>query len=548
MIIKKIMILLLILFLFIPFYPYAESSGNNIKDWTIMVYLDADNNLDGAGIDDFNEMAKVGSTANVNVVVEMDRAGGEDNSNNGWTDTKLFYVTNGMMPTPENALENLGEKNMGDPDTLIDFVLWAVKNYPAKHYLLDLWDHGGGWQGVCWDDTNDNDSLTMPELKEALKTIRENINKNIDIVLFDACTMGCIEVNYQIKDYADIAIGSETFVPGDGCPYDAILSPLGDNPTMTPEELAGVIVDAYIYSYSDGNPDPADSESVTMAAFDMKKMDRLVESVDELCMLLSKDAGNPVTNAEIFRSRNNAQTFTVGFVPSPFPNIASSTIDVYGFAHELSNKNFGIDPAAKDKAAEVIGNIESSRIAEAHGSGYSDAYGLTIYFPNEITAMYNENYDETGFANDKYWNEFIHHVNFPPSSAENTPPTCLILTPERWENIDGSSYIITGSAFDTDSVTEVQIRIDNGEWVRVYGTEAWSYEWKTSPGKHTIYAKSFDGTVDSTVSSVNVDVVSKENEAGGYSLLILPLIAAIAVLVIVAVIKQRRKLGRNYTD
>ena len=542
MMIKRIIIILLLIFLLIPFFPFSNASSSKVKDWTIMVYLDADNNLDGAGIDDFNEMAKIGSTANVNVVVEMDRAEGEDNSNNGWTDTKLFYVTNGMMPTPENALMGLGEKNMGDPDTLIDFVLWAVKNYPAKHYLLDLWDHGGGWQGVCWDDTNDNDSLTMPELKEALKTIRENINKNIDIVLFDACTMGCIEVNYQIKDYADIAIGSEASVPGDGCPYDTILLSLTSEPSMTPEELAVEVVNDYIYSYSDGNPDPDDSESVTMAAFDMKKMDKLAESVDELCMLLSENAGDYLTNLQVCRSRDNAQTFTVGFVPSPFPNIASSMIDVYGFAHELSNKNFGIDPATKDKATEVMGNIGSSRIAEAHGSGYSDAYGLTIYFPNGITAMYNENYDETGFANDKYWNEFIHHVNFPPSSAENTPPTCLILTPERWENIDENSYTITGSAFDTDSVAEVQIKIDNNEWIKVDGTNTWSYEWKTSPGKHTIYTRSFDGTGYSTVSSVNVDVVSKENEAGGYSLFILPLIAAMAVLVIIAVIKRKRNL------
>ncbi|MDI6917041.1 MAG: clostripain-related cysteine peptidase [Thermoplasmatales archaeon] len=543
MMIKKTMIILLLVFLLIPFFPYAESAKDKSKDWTIMIYFDADNDLDGAGIDDFNEMAKIGSTANVNVVVEMDRAEGEDNSDNGWTDTKLFYVTKGLTPTPENALMDLGEKNMGDPDTLIDFVLWAVKNYPAKHYLLDLWDHGGGWQGVCWDDTNDNDFLTMPELKEALKTIRENINRNIDVVLFDACTMGCIEVNYQIKDYADIAVGSETFVPGDGCPYDTILSPLVENPTMTPEDLAEVIVDAYIYSYSDGSPDPADTPEVTMSAFDMKKMDRVAESVDELCMLLSQDAGNPVTNAEIWRSRNNAQTFTVGFVPSPFPNIASSMIDVYDFAYEISNKNFGIKQTAKDKAEMVMGNIEYSRIAEAHGSGYPDTYGMTIYFPNDLTTEYNGSYDETCFGKDKYWDEFIHHANFPPDSADNPPPTCLILTPERWENIDGSSYLITGSAFDTDSVTKVEIRIGNGEWVTAYGTETWSYEWKTTPGKHTIYTRSFDGTGYSTVSSVNVNVVLREKGIGGYPWgIVFLLIAGVALLVMIAVIKQRQKL------
>jgi len=377
-------------------------------------------------------------------------------------------------------------------------------------------------------------------LKEALKTIRENINRNIDIVLFDACQMGCIEVNYQIKDYADIAIGSETFVPGDGCPYDNILLSLTNKPSMMPNELATEIVDDYIGSYSDGESDPADTPEVTMSAFDMKKTGRLTEGVDELCMLLSENTGNPVTNADIWRSRNNAQTFTVGFVPSPFPNIASSMIDVYDFAYEISNKNFGIDQKAKDKAADTMENIEFSRIAEAHGSGYPDAYGMTIYFPNDLTTEYNGDYDETCFGKDKYWDEFIHHVNFPPDNADNPPPTCLILTPERWENIDGSSYIITGSAFDTDSVTKVEIRIDNGKWVTVYGIETWSYEWKTSPGKHTIYARSFDGTGYSTISSVEVNIASEEKTVNTYTQnILLSVVAIVTVLIVYGMIKRK---------
>ena len=41
--------------------------------WTVMVYLDGDNNLEPAAIDDLNEMEAVGSTNKVNVVVQFDR-------------------------------------------------------------------------------------------------------------------------------------------------------------------------------------------------------------------------------------------------------------------------------------------------------------------------------------------------------------------------------------------------------------------------------------------------------------------------------------------
>ena len=41
-----------------------------LNEWTFMVYLDADNNLEGAGIDDINEMEMIASDSNINVIVQ----------------------------------------------------------------------------------------------------------------------------------------------------------------------------------------------------------------------------------------------------------------------------------------------------------------------------------------------------------------------------------------------------------------------------------------------------------------------------------------------
>jgi hypothetical protein len=41
------------------------------KKWTVMVFLNAANNLEPYGIEDMNEMEKIGSTRDVNVVVEL---------------------------------------------------------------------------------------------------------------------------------------------------------------------------------------------------------------------------------------------------------------------------------------------------------------------------------------------------------------------------------------------------------------------------------------------------------------------------------------------
>jgi hypothetical protein len=149
-----------------------------------MVYLDGDNNSESAGIDDFSEMASVGSTSNVNIVVQFDRIPGYDNSYGAWTIIHRSLITPGMEPHETNAIPDWGdgtgggEVNMADPQTLKDFVGWAMDNHPDNNYTVAFWNHRGGWRDeigrrrptfkeVCWDDTNGGDTLYMIEVKSA---------------------------------------------------------------------------------------------------------------------------------------------------------------------------------------------------------------------------------------------------------------------------------------------------------------------------------------------------------------------------------------------
>jgi clostripain len=155
---------------------------DNTAEWTVMVYLDADNNLESAGIDDINEMEIVGSTTEVNIVVQVDRIPysvlasnnegyADDISNSNWTTTRRYYITQDFDPVQINSQlkSDLGELNMGDSQTLIDFTNWATINYPARKYLLVIWNHGGGFRSlsltkdIAWDDTSGGDKITMPE-------------------------------------------------------------------------------------------------------------------------------------------------------------------------------------------------------------------------------------------------------------------------------------------------------------------------------------------------------------------------------------------------
>jgi len=60
---------------------------------------------------------------------------GHTNAYGNWTGTRRFLIKKNDEPdvTP---LQDLGEKNMGDPEVLRDFVEWGVTNYPAEHYAV----------------------------------------------------------------------------------------------------------------------------------------------------------------------------------------------------------------------------------------------------------------------------------------------------------------------------------------------------------------------------------------------------------------------------
>ena len=103
-----------------------------LAQWTILVYLDGDNNLEREAIDDFLEMASVGSNSQVQIVAQFDRTPGYDRRYGDWQGTKRFHVTPGLAPEAANALMDLGEVNMGDVQTLIDFVLWGKLAFPAQ--------------------------------------------------------------------------------------------------------------------------------------------------------------------------------------------------------------------------------------------------------------------------------------------------------------------------------------------------------------------------------------------------------------------------------
>ena len=225
---------LIIFLLTIGIFLSAES-------WTVLLYMAADNNLAEMGRLDINSLESVAQPANLNLIVQADFPEGAKRY-------KIQQDNSEQITSP--VLANLGTINSGDPNTLNSFIKWGFNRYPAQRKMLIIWSHGDSWykdnsgKWICPDDNaQDLISVSGGELVLALSGI-----PYLDILLFDACSMQCIEVINEIHSFADYIIGSEDLVPQYGFPYEDII-PLFNGDF---DELLAQIPELYVSSYLPG--------------------------------------------------------------------------------------------------------------------------------------------------------------------------------------------------------------------------------------------------------------------------------------------------------
>jgi len=390
----KIAALCLILFVTLQINKFNNIHALPERKWTFMVYMDADNNLESAGINDFNEMEMVGSSNDVAIIVQMDRNPNYDSSNGNWTETRRYYVTSDTDTENINSdlMEILGELNMADYNTLTSFTIWATQTYPAQHYALILWDHGGSstnGPGVCWDDTNlQEDYLTMQEIKQALTTIHGTLGRKIDILAFDACLMGMIEVAYPLRNFVDYMVASEETVPNDGFPYDLILTELEASPSMSPAQFAATIVTKYANSYTEGVSNGENAPHMTLSALNLAEISETAITVSQFAEALIGDFED--SKSLIKEAWEQAETFHGEFV------------DLYNFTQLINAKVS--NTTISTKAESVLNAINDLILEEQHGPVHPNAHGISIYYPKTFNRL---SYIDLDFASDTFWDEFL---------------------------------------------------------------------------------------------------------------------------------------------
>jgi hypothetical protein len=414
-----------------------------LRKWTIMVFLAGDNNLETYGIKDIGEMSSVGSSDEVSIVAQFDRMSDQV--------TRRYFIT-ANQNLEDNCVAELDEVNTGDPQALLDFITWAYQRYPAERYGLVLWNHGSGWKdddiyrtaeqryvmdhitrgqvrgfasgkssralfsttlerliddaveterAILFDDSS-ADFLDNIELRTVLQNVVQHIGQPLDLLGFDACLMNMLEVHYQIRDLCHVIVGSQENEPGDGWPYDAILSRLVDIPAMTPQDLGKTIVDAYVGFYRTHHP----GLSVTQSAILLANLEAVAERLDKLAKALKNTLTDRGTLGLLFSVLRAAQSFS-----------DRDYVDLIHFCQLLAKNdvNGDIGKAAQKVVNELLGEA-SAVVAEGHhGSNVANAHGLSIYLPVRILSPL---YSQLEFAQQNSWIEFLESFINPTLAIE----------------------------------------------------------------------------------------------------------------------------------
>lgn len=426
--------------------PAASSGGSK---WLVMLYMDAtDRVLDQDIFTDMNEAERTGSTDRVRIVAQIDRYRNAQTSRE-WLSAKRFNITRDpdLKTVRSQQLADLGQVNMADSRTLVDFVTWAIKSYPSDKYVLIMSDHGLGWPGG-WSDpavaasAGSNRSVPLAssignimylnDIDQALGTIRSQTGVDkFELIGMDACLMSQIEVLAALAPHGRYAVASEETEPALGWAYTRFLDALAENPDMSGADLSRVIVSTYIDGDQRVLDDQARAEfvsrgstlgglfgpvtvpsadevarelgaDVTLTAVDLQSLPTLMRNLNNLAFTLQQADAKSISQA-----RSYAQSFTSIFGKSVPP----SYIDLGNWLELLvrSNSNSAVNTAAQ----QVQSALKTTVIAERHGPRKAGATGISIYFPNSQLfanpASGPESYTAIAnrFAKESLWDDFL---------------------------------------------------------------------------------------------------------------------------------------------
>ncbi|MEM7130630.1 MAG: clostripain-related cysteine peptidase [Chloroflexota bacterium] len=371
--------------------------------WTVMIYMDGDTNLCGVypGLVSRVEKelgGKIGPDGFLKVLVLLDRV---PIFCEGDGKATRYYVQQDGQYTDNVNRWDMGEINMGDPQTMQSFIEWSMRNYPADHYYLAIDNHGAGVTGIAWDDsnrdaTNKKDKLTNAELYSVLKAVTKNGSQPLDILAYEACLMGTYENAYDVRTFAKNLFFFPTVSFTNDGSYPSYMKDEKFTSATSGSEFGDIMFDVY-------------QRSVTNLPYAMTL-------VNTTHISTVHSAVNNWSNALI--GQLNAQRDKIALARSQAQKIDSNSdkkltdddqyIDLWDLADKLATQGVAVAESNALKAAIEASVTRNSQLSFDE-LDYKNTHGLSIFWPQTASSWYRPYINGRIYnsTRDGMWDEFL---------------------------------------------------------------------------------------------------------------------------------------------
>lgn len=379
-------ILLFFIVIFLNSSCQKDEDYSYPREHTVIVYMLANNDLYSNALSDIKEMESAwNNNYNGNLIVIIEPKNGEGK-------IQVLEIThdNDIKSINSSTIKTYQGKSGVNPLDMNHMISDVVQNYPSKQYSLILWSHATGWlpsntilsvskraivstKSKSFGESND----IQMDIQELALGIPDNL---FDIIIFDACFMGSIEVLYEIKDKSDYIIASPSEILSDGFPYRTVI------PLLFEKEANVSLIGTAFFNYYDNQTGPYRSGTIGVI-----KTSELTELAIKTKLLISEindvdDLANKLANIQ-FYDRFKNKVF-------------------YDFAQTIECFYEKTDT----KLSSFQNQLNETVIYKAYTPQFMDAFdikncsGLSCYIPDKdhasnIISYYKDLkwYDESGF-------------------------------------------------------------------------------------------------------------------------------------------------------
>ncbi len=387
------------------------------KTTTLLVYM-CGTDLQEDACEDLYEMADIEAGDSINIVVLAGGASSWDLEDLEGGKLNFMVIRDGYI----EELEDWGSGSMGEAKTLAGFLEYGLTEYPADRTVAVLWDHGAGSEGgICFDETANDDGLTIVEIDKALQSLQKSVpGFHIDIFGCDACMMATYEMAAMLSGYSiDYFVASEELEPGTGWYYTGWLEYLANDPAISDEDLCGAIAETFMDAALNDEPD----EYLTLSAVSLADIKALQDSMESFASVMSGQLQSGNLSAV---TRGRSRLYTFGSFDDGSWDMVDRGAALDAFAQ--------FDP---QNAAEAKKHLSKAVLFSLQTENLPECSGLSILIPQDTTHEFDEYRDGINLTDVipnwiGFVNEYVTRLISGGGSYQISPSGACQISTDTW--------------------------------------------------------------------------------------------------------------------